>query len=380
MLLAIVSGMLSTDQLSAQLDRLAGLESGPFPVVSLYLNMQPDQRGRDHFEPFLRKELTERVRTFASGGPERESIEQDADKIRAYVADVDPSMNGLAIFTSSGADLFEAIRLTAPIDQHRLYITGQPHLYPLARVADDYYHRYGVLLADTRSARLLVVAGNRVRETGTVHGTKTKRHKMGGWSQARYQRHIENYHLQHAKEVVDALRRLVAEERLQSIILAGDEVIVPLLRDQLPKDLDERVVDVLKLDIRAPEHDILAAATELMKENEASSDRERVDALFDAYRSRGLGVVGPTDTARALELGQVDELLISGAPDAIDVPVSRDGKQGASAAPSPEERFADALIVKARQTSARVTIIQDGSLLAPVGGVGALLRFSLAYD
>ena len=45
------------DQLSAKLDRLAAFEAGPFPVVSLYLNTQPDQNGRDHFEPFLRKEL-----------------------------------------------------------------------------------------------------------------------------------------------------------------------------------------------------------------------------------------------------------------------------------------------------------------------------------
>ncbi len=233
-----------------------------------------------------------------------------------------------------------------------------------------------MLLADTQCARLLVVAGNRVRETGTVQGMKTKRHKMGGWSQARYQRHIDNYHAQHAKEVVDALRRLVAEERLDAIILAGDEVIVPLLREQLPKELAARVVDVLRLDVRAPEHDVLAAATELMKEKNASNDRERVDALFDAYRSHGLGVVGPTATARALEIGQVDELLISGAPDAIDAPPSRDG-QSVRSAPSPEERLADTLIAKARQTAARVTVIQDGSLLAPVGGVGALLRFSL---
>jgi hypothetical protein len=40
------------DQLSAQLDRLAAFEPGPFPVLSLYLNLQPDQNGRDHYEPF----------------------------------------------------------------------------------------------------------------------------------------------------------------------------------------------------------------------------------------------------------------------------------------------------------------------------------------
>ena len=41
------------DAISAQLDRLATFRGGPFPVLSLYLNLQPNERGRDRFEPFL---------------------------------------------------------------------------------------------------------------------------------------------------------------------------------------------------------------------------------------------------------------------------------------------------------------------------------------
>ena len=372
--------MPTTDQLSALLDRLAAFEGGPFPVVSLYLNMQPDQHGRDHVEPFLRRELSERIRTYPAGGPERESVERDAEKIRALVAGADASLNGLAIFSSSAADFFESIPLTSPVSEHRLYISNQPHVYPLVRLADD-YPRYAVLLADTHSARLFVVADNRARETSAIEGVKTRRHKMGGWSQARYQRHIDNYHVKHAKEVVEALERLVREERLQSIIVAGDEVIVPLLREQLPKAVAERVVDVVKLDVRAPEHAVLAATREVMRQQDASSDRARVDALFDAYRSSGLGVVGPTDTARALDLGQVDELLIAGSPDGIDASGGESRPSDASPADrSPEERVADELIARARQTAARVTVVQDASLLAAVGGVGALLRFSTAPE
>src|SRR5690349_8612587 len=110
--------MRTADSLSTQLDRLAAADSGPFPVISLYLNMQPDQHGRDNFEPFLRKALEERVRTYQAGGPERESLEKDAEKIRAYVANVDPAANGLAVFACSGADLFEAVELSAPIADH----------------------------------------------------------------------------------------------------------------------------------------------------------------------------------------------------------------------------------------------------------------------
>src|SRR5207253_1917624 len=85
--------MLSIDQLSTHLDRLAEWDSGPFPVVSLYLNLQPDDRGRDQFAPFLRKELDERIATYGAQGPERDSLMKDAEKIRAYVEQVEPSAN-----------------------------------------------------------------------------------------------------------------------------------------------------------------------------------------------------------------------------------------------------------------------------------------------
>ena len=55
------------DQLSAQLDRLAEWDPGPFPVVSLYLNLQADDKGRDNFEPFLRKELSDRIASLQPG-------------------------------------------------------------------------------------------------------------------------------------------------------------------------------------------------------------------------------------------------------------------------------------------------------------------------
>jgi peptide chain release factor subunit 1 len=376
MSLAMRTGMPLTDQLSAQIDRLAAIDTGPFPVISLYLNMQPDQHGRDHFDPFLRKELANRVRTYAAGGPEHESLEADAERIREYVAGVDPSINGLAVFACSAAELFEPMPLSAPVEQHRLFISSEPHLYPLALLADE-YPRYAVLLADTHLARLFVVAANVLHPVATVEGTKTRRHKMGGWSQARYQRHIDNYHEQHAKEVVDTLARLVREERLASVVIMGDDVIVPLLREELPKDLAGRVVDVLKLDIRAPEHEILEAAAELMKQTGATNDRDRVEVLFNAYRSGGLGVVGVEDTERALEIGQVEELLITGRPESLDVRRSGAPAEEPPSDLSAAERTADRLITLATQTSARITIVQDPSLLAPVGGAGALLRYKI---
>jgi peptide chain release factor subunit 1 len=369
--------MSTIDQLTTQLDRLASFEAGPFPVLSLYLDLRPNERGRDSFEPFLKKELAERIDTYPAKGPERESLQHDADKVRRYLDEVDKSLNGLALFASSGAQLFEAVPLAASaVDGHRLYLSNQAHLYPLAKLVDQ-YPRYVALLADTHLARIFVFAANGVEKTNQVEGTKTRRHKMGGWSQARYQRHVDNFHVQHAKEVVDTLDRIVRDENIHHVVVAGDDVIVPLLREQMPKHLAERIVDVVKLDIRAPEREILETTIATLRDKDAAGDRERVDALVDAYRGSGLACVGVAAIKKAFEMGQVEELLVPASPDAIALKGKRRSPETHESERSEKERAADELITRAHQTSARVRFIEEASLLEPLGGVAAFLRFKL---
>lgn len=58
--------------------------------------------------------------------------------------------------------------------------------------------------------------------------------KVGGWSQARYQRRVENAQQQHAGEVAERLVQIVREDRAAQIVVAGDSETVPLLMEQLP--------------------------------------------------------------------------------------------------------------------------------------------------
>src|SRR5918997_646272 len=293
------------------LERLAAFEPTGLPVISLYLNAQPNENGRADFDRFIRKEFSERARTYAAHTPERESFDRDVEKINEYLAaDVRPESNGVAVFACAGAgDFFEAAQFEAPIEHHRLYIYNQPHLYPLARLADQ-FPRYAVLVADTNRARLFVFGRGKTLKTEDVQNVKTRRSQVGGWSQMRYQRHIENYHLQHAKEVAEVLERTVREDNIEHIILAGDEVIIPLLKEQFPKAVAEKVVDVLSLDINAPEHEVLAESLEAMREHDAQSDAEKVEQLLNDYRAGGLAVVGSNDTLEALAMGRVEELVI----------------------------------------------------------------------
>jgi peptide chain release factor subunit 1 len=383
--------------LTDQLERLAAFEPAPYPVVSLYLNTKPGPTGRDQFQTFVRKEFPARSQTYPPNSPERESLDRDLQRIATYLDnEVQPSANGVAIFACSAGELFEAVQLGAPIERHWLYIGDQPHLYPLARV-ESQHPRYAAVLVDTNTARIIVMATGEVLKEEEVKGVKTRSTSQGGWSQARYQRHIGNFHLQHVKEVVDALDRIVSQEAIEAIVIAGDQVVVPLVREQMPKHLSDKIVDHIRLNTRAPLGRVIDASLEAMNRLNERTDKEKVEAAIGAYRAGGLGVLGPDATLEALIKGQVDELLLTATVGQIQ-PLDPDGEAMAAlandtgllepavetaAAGEPAEadagavRLADELVTKAKQTGARVTFIEDSSLLEPYGGVAALLRFTI---
>jgi peptide subunit release factor 1 (eRF1) len=137
------------------LDRLVTFEPTSFPVISVYLNTQADQNGRDNFDAFVRRELKARAKKWTMRTPERESFDRDAERINEYLRDeLRPSSNGAAIFACSAErDFFEAVQFDAPIEENHLYTSYQPSVYSLARFI-DHYPPYIALVADTSVAHL----------------------------------------------------------------------------------------------------------------------------------------------------------------------------------------------------------------------------------
>jgi peptide subunit release factor 1 (eRF1) len=370
-------------------EKLAGFgPHGGLPVVSLYLNAQADEHGRHNFHTFVRKQFPERAKTYEPDTPERESLDADLVRINRYLEqDIRSATQGIAIFACSGANnFFEPVQLEVPIENNRLFIYDHPHVYPLARLLDQ-YQRYAVVLADTNVARIFVFALGRAIQRNELQNVKTKRTQVGGWSQMRYQRHTENYHLHHAKEVIDVLERLVRDERIERVMLAGDEeTIIPLLREQMSKELSDKVIDVLRLGIDASERELLEESLIAYRRYNSLSDMGKVDHLLQQYRADGLAVAGVPQTLAALSNGQVEELLIAAAPDTLQFDNSEVEK--VLAAYGKEEireldqrTVADELIKRATElSSARVTFIEDDSVLKNVGGVGALLRYRVSAE
>jgi peptide subunit release factor 1 (eRF1) len=359
---------MAVDTLEDVLDTLAEFESDAHPVVSLYLDLRPEQRAT--FKAFV-----------DSAAKEHEDLQQDFDRIRAYLKDeLKTSTHALAIFSCSGEPaLFETLQLEGELDGHRLYIDREPHLFPLARLADQ-YSTYAALLVNTNAARLYVFSAGAAQRQQTVRNKKGKRVSAGGWSQARYQRRVENLHQKHIKEVAEAVERVINEEQISRVLVAGDEVAMPLLREQLSPTTRERLIEVDGLNIKAADAEVYRATLDAFREADSQTDAEHVAEVLNAYRAHGLATVGVTGVKAALERGQVDRLLVPAMPavSAADHQSSAVDSSGSKEQRGQlEEKIVEELVTLARRTDAAVTFIEDAQLLEPAKGVGATLRFRI---
>jgi hypothetical protein len=89
--------MTTDSTFETRLRTLADFEPSSWPVLSLYLNTQPNENGRQDFDTWLNRELANKGKTFKSGSDEAKSFEADCGRIEQWLADnCDPATKGVA--------------------------------------------------------------------------------------------------------------------------------------------------------------------------------------------------------------------------------------------------------------------------------------------
>jgi hypothetical protein len=268
---------------------------------------------------------------------------------------------GVALFACSGRGLFEMLVLPGLTFENQVSIGPVPDLFQLAHLASS-HETMVVALVDTNTTRLFVTRLGALEERDGPDDPNTRDYRkraMGGWSQARYQRHIDKHRRDFAREAATAIERPVDREGATLVLLAGDEVAVPLLRAAL----SDRVAALihgkpLRLDIRAPRDSVLAEIAPILDRVAADVARCGADRLIAAVREDGLGVAGLARTSAALEQGRAERLLLAAE---VTLP----------------HRTRAELIRLAARTGADVEVVEQHAGLQALGGVGALLRYRL---
>lgn len=343
--------------------RLAEATSTEAPILSIYVDVRPEAHGERPGErnelTIVRDRLNAIVDTIDPHTAARESFDADRTRIEQLLAGEDLNeSDGMAVFASSRIGLWEAVGSRVPFDTQ---VAAGPtaELFQLARMLDETVSAV-VAVVDTNTCRLFVTRRGALEERpGPDEGPEEhERHDVGGWSQARYQRHIDMQDKRFAKEAAIAIERLVQREKPQHVILAGDERAIPILEAELSAAVRPLVEHVARLQMRSSVADVRAEVAPILSALEEAESQDVADRALAGRRAGDLGVTGVDATMAALEAGQVDQLV-------IDESASID------------EDLRAELIRQASLTDASVEIVRDHVALARYEGVGATLRYRL---
>ena len=383
------------------IEKLGSMEPDGTPFFSIYLNAEPGQNGRDLFPIWLKNPLSEQEQKYKEDETELGRFNATAERINAFVEnEADSAANGIAIFTKMGdPDFFEVVQLDVAFPESKFFSLDRPHIFPLARAVNE-NPRYAVLWADKNKADIYVFGGEtRIRsdvdvesKVESIQNEVTQAAQAGGWSQQRFARRREKFHLEHAKEVVAELEEVMKKYNVEHFVICGDEeTILPVIKPELSKAMEEKLIGSFSMSQYDSAEEIHEKSLEVVNIELATLQQQKIEQLNDAAKSSAkMGTLGVEDTLRALANGQVEELILASNIDTFDYSkkkvkkILKEYEPGDDTAPADAAsaigdaaQIADQLIVRAINTAARITFIKDESMLEEAGGVGAILRFNM---
>lgn len=240
-----------------------------------------------------------------------------------------------------------------------------------------------MVLVATDVARIIEVRLGGITLEKALQGDVPGRHKQGGWSQMRFQRHIKDHMERHHKEVADEVTRLSDTEGLPWVILGGQDHILASFRRFLPGRLQEKLAATLSVDLNSPEPVVIEQVRRTLQTCKREAEEKLVTQLIERAMARHLAVVGLHDTLQAVLGKQVYQLLLSRQFTASGWQCSRCGSIGeghlticasCGLEANPAE-VGEELIQAVLKQGALVNAVHNHPQLEEVGGVGALLRY-----
>jgi peptide chain release factor subunit 1 len=371
-----------------RLRELAGFRAEKGCAISFYLNLDPSNA------PTAGDAAT-RVNSLLAEGErnpganrsdmthdQRQGLKTDFDRIRTYVGDEfdRDGAQGLAVFAAGLDNVWRTLALPAPVpDQVR--VGSQFHLAPLVPLLGK---GDGALVAvvSREQGHLYRLRAGRLEEVADLSEEQPGRHDQGGWSQARFQRHIDELAAEHMRAVAEDLNGQVRRQREAVVIVCSEE-----LRGEFGELLSQETRAVLAGWTQAEAHaspaELLGVVKPLLEEWRARRESEVLARWREEAGRNGRASAGWEATLEASSDGRVELLLFHEGADRSAWYCPKCGRAAIAEGNCPldgtrMEPHDAAIDLAVRQTLSHggtALAVQHGRDLDPVEGVGALLRY-----
>jgi len=383
-----VTNLTTLDKLHQHIAVLANVKESDSPFFSFYLNV-------GHEDGQWRQVLDERATTLRRilKGSHLSDFEESLEKVDLWLdTELLPNADSVAIFArgSGGGQFMLPMQFAAPLP-NMVAVYPTPNIYHLVELKDN-YHRYVVLLTLPDRASIFEVNLGVATTRAWLEYPELRERVGSEWSRSHYQvhqAHRGDRYLEEKLAILDKLMRAGGETHL---ILAGDPQMTDKVLQELPVELQKKVIDRVPASQRDQQSDVVLATLSSFVEHEEQESQAIADALVEGVRHQNLAVAGTAATLAALQWGEVDTLVMESAyqPDpgwtctacnalGTATPENPVCKKCDSSAVRPLD-VKEALLRLAGKTDCSVEVVEHSTALQTLGGVGCLLRHSPDVD
>jgi peptide chain release factor subunit 1 len=373
-----------------QLRELAEFRAEHGCAVSLYLGLDPSEVPTAGDLASRTRSLLSRAerqldeRRASLGRDERIALERDLERVGSWFETEfnRDGVRGVVVFAAGLDNLFSPLLLPWPVEDDAR-IAGQLYLAPLVRVVGRgdgavvaYVGRERGDVYRLRAGQLVPLAD----ESAEVPG----RHDQGGWSQGRYERHIETIVDRHLRDVAEALDRCVRRLRDVRVVLAGPEETRSGFEELLSPEVRGALVGWVAAEAHVDARRLLDAARPLLDEWRAGREEQLLARWREEAARNGRAAAGWEETLQAASDGRVELLLVQDGVDrpAYECPACGRAQMTNGTCPldgtslEPADTGLDLAVHQTLAHGGTVELIgEEHRDLEPVGGVAALLRF-----
>ena len=372
-----------------RLRELAAFRASRGRAISLYLDLDPSVAPTAGDVQMRVDSLLREAGRHAEdgGGPldhrAKEGLRADLKRMAEWFqAEFDrDGVWGLALFVDGPDNVWTTVETAEPVADH-VRVSNELYLAPLVPLVG---RSDGTLVAAVGRERGQVyrLSGRRLAEIADETDDVPGRHDQGGWSQARYERHIENLVDQHLRRVAATLDRCVRRLRTPRIVLVGADEVRSEFEAMLANETRACVIGWTTAEAHADGGQLLRVAQPLLDAWWAKREAELLDRWREEAATDGRAATGWEETLEAASDGRVDMLLVQSGTDhsAYECPACGRVQVTNGSCPLDGTRMesrdtgVDAVVHKTLVNGGTVQVIGDRRDLDPVGGLAALLRY-----
>ncbi|TLS41188.1 hypothetical protein FE633_37460 [Streptomyces montanus] len=357
----------------------------PGPWASVYVDTSRHTEATPHERTLTAQAAADRL---AEQGADEPTCRAVRDALSELRHSGDP--HGRALFATGGEVLLDPPLAASPPGALSTDWSALPHTAPLLDLAGE-DPVCVVAYIDRRGADFELRSALGSRGAGSVAGRQWPIHRTStaDWSERHFQLRVENTWEHNAAEIADALAVCQEETRADLLILVGDDRERRSVHERLPQRLHDRTVETRSgTGSRLLDEEVERARAEHVHRR-AAEELRRFKAARAPDADGHIGAVeGVPALIEAAREHRIDELLIrpEGSETHREVWVGENpdqlGLRRTETKPLGEPRpwsarADDALLRSVVATGApALSVTAAGPEDAPVGGLGALLRWS----